>query len=76
MSTQSIQPLLDLYTALQECPPTEQAERQKAFETAVKAVAKAHNKFHWEVSGFVVKTWFQTNASEDKRKGHAKGAGI
>lgn len=64
-----LQPLLDLYTALQECPPSEQADRQDAFKTAVKEVAAAHGKNHWEVTAFVIKKWYQANSSDDKRKG-------
>ena len=64
-----IQPLLDLYTALQECLPSDQEVRQSEFENAIKAFADKAGVNHWELSGFVKKVWFQINAGEDKRKG-------
>lgn len=68
--------LLDLYEALQDCPPPEQAERQAAFKNAVHSVANSHGLFHWHVTAHVVRQWDILCQRENKRKGLDKGSGI
>ena len=74
--TPELQLLLELYSALQDRPPTEEAARQEEFARAVKAVAAAKNLSHWRVSAHVVQQFDVLCQREQKRKGLDKGAGL
>lgn len=68
--------LLRLYEALQDCPPHEQAERQDAFKSAVKAFSDSNKLLHWRVAAHVVRQWDIICQRENKRKGLDRGAGV
>jgi hypothetical protein len=64
-----LQNLVDLYNALQDCPPEGQADAQETFKAAVKKMATAKGLNHWELSAFVQRTWSKQCLGEAKRKG-------
>jgi hypothetical protein len=73
---EELKKLLELYEALQDCPPTEQADRQSEFRAAVHATADAHGLFHWHVTAHVVRQWDKKCQQESRRKGLDKGRGL
>jgi hypothetical protein len=74
--TEELKRLLDLYSALQECAPSEQARHQKAFKEAVKTTAAAHKLDHWRVTAHIVRQWEVMIQREEKRKGQDKGQSL
>ena len=74
--TDELKRLLELYEALQDCPPQEQADKQAAFKAAVHDVANRNGLFHWHVTAHVVRQWDAKCQKENKRKGTDKGSGM
>lgn len=74
--TEELSKLLELYGALQDCPPHEQAARHEQFRAAIHETANKHGLFHWHVTAHVVRQWDVICQRENKRRGLDKGSGL
>lgn len=74
--TPELAELLRCYAAWQECPLHEQADKQEAFERAVKATAEKHGIEQGRIAAWVRRQWEVMCQKEDKRLGSHKGRGI
>ena len=61
--------LVDLYGALQECTPQQQAEKKKAFDSALWKFCGTVKADPMMMRAFVSRKWHALNKAEAKRKG-------